>query len=357
MAIFKGKNISVEIYGESHSEKIGAIVKGVPTFTYDADKLNDYINRRKASKNAFSTSRIEDDLPIFKNVVNQTISKDFSFEIYNKNVKSGDYNELYAKPRPSHADYASYLKDGTLDFTGGGRFSGRLTAPLVVVGGILKQYLESKGIFVEGYVSKIGKVNGLSYKDQNISREFLLENRDCKLNALQSQEQMLLEIDDAKSNGDSVGGVVECIVYGLKAGVGDNLFEGLEGKIASLIYSVPAVKGVEFGKGFDFSSMRGSQANDQLRMVDGKVKLLSNNNGGINGGISNGEDITLSVAIKPTPSISIKQQTVDLVAKENCEIQIKGRHDSCIVPRAVVCIESAVIIALVDEIGDLLWKT
>ncbi|MBQ9782746.1 MAG: chorismate synthase [Clostridia bacterium] len=354
MAIFKGKNISVEIYGESHSEKIGAKCIGLPTFKFDSDKLQDFISRRKASKNAFSTTRIEDDVPIFENVENQTISGDFLFNIYNKNVKSGDYNNLYGKPRPSHADYASYLKDGTLDFRGGGRFSGRLTAPLVVVGGILKQYLEQKGIFVEAYVSSIGGVKGISYKDQSIDRQFLLENRDIQLNTLSNKEKMLNEIEDAKSNGDSVGGTIECIVYGLKAGVGDNLFEGLEGKIASLIYSVPAVKGVEFGRGFDFAYMRGSTANDPLRYVENKVKLTSNNNGGINGGISNGEDVTISVAVKPTPSISIKQQTVDLVNKENCDIIIKGRHDSCIVPRAVVCIESAVILALVDELGDIL---
>ena len=354
MAIFKGKNISVEIYGESHSEKIGAKCIGLPTFKFDSDKLQDFISRRKASKNAFSTTRIEDDVPIFENVENQTISGDFLFNIYNKNVKSGDYNNLYGKPRPSHADYASYLKDGTLDFRGGGRFSGRLTAPLVVVGGILKQYLEQKGIFVEAYVSSIGGVRGISYKDQSIDRQFLLENRDIQLNTLSNKEKMLNEIEDAKSNGDSVGGTIECIVYGLKAGVGDNLFEGLEGKIASLIYSVPAVKGVEFGRGFDFAYMRGSTANDPLRYVENKVKLTSNNNGGINGGISNGEDVTISVAVKPTPSISIKQQTVDLVNKENCDIIIKGRHDSCIVPRAVVCIESAVILALVDELGDIL---
>lgn len=354
MAIFKGKNISVEIYGESHSEKIGAKCIGLPTFKFDSDKLQDFISRRKASKNAFSTTRIEDDVPIFENVENQTISGDFLFNIYNKNVKSDDYNNLYGKPRPSHADYASYQKDGTLDFRGGGRFSGRLTAPLVVVGGILKQYLEQKGIFVEAYVSSIGGVKGISYKDQSIDRQFLLENRDIQLNTLSNKEKMLNEIEDAKSNGDSVGGTIECIVYGLKAGVGDNLFEGLEGKIASLIYSVPAVKGVEFGRGFDFAYMRGSTANDPLRYVENKVKLTSNNNGGINGGISNGEDVTISVAVKPTPSISIKQQTVDLVNKENCDIIIKGRHDSCIVPRAVVCIESAVILALVDELGDIL---
>ena len=209
MAIFKGKNISVEIYGESHSEKIGANCKGLPTFKFDSDKLNQFISRRKASKNAFSTSRIEDDVPIFENVENQTISGDFSFNIYNKNVKSGDYNNLYGKPRPSHADYATYLKDGTLDFSGGGRFSGRLTAPLVVVGGILKQYLEQKGIFVEAYVSSIGGIKGISYKDQNIERQFLLENRDSQLNTLKNKEKMLNEIEDAKSKGDSVGGIIE----------------------------------------------------------------------------------------------------------------------------------------------------
>ncbi len=354
MAIFNGKNISVEIYGESHSEKIGAIVKGTPSFTYDNEKLIKYISRRKASKNAFSTTRIEDDIPIFQNVENQTISGDFSFEIYNKNVKSGDYNNLYGKPRPSHADYASFLKDGTLDFSGGGRFSGRLTAPLVVVGGLLKQYLESKGIYVESYLSRIGNEQGLSYKNTIISREYILENRDDAINTLSNKEGMLSEIEKHKSNKDSVGGIIECIVYGLKAGVGDNLFEGLEGKIASLIYSIPAVKGVEFGKGFDFAKLSGSQANDQLSFIDDKIKHLSNNNGGINGGISNGEDITISVAVKPTPSIGLPQKTVDLVNKENCQIEIKGRHDSCIVPRAVVCVESAVIIALVDELGELL---
>ncbi len=353
MAIFKGKNISVEIYGESHSEKIGAIVKGMPTFTFDNEKLCDYLSRRKASKNAFSTTRLEDDIPIFSNVDNNTISGDFSFIILNKNVKSSDYNDLYGKPRPSHADYVSFIKDGTLDFRGGGRFSGRLTAPIVVVGGILKQYLESKGIFVESYVSKIGSVNGLSYKNAKITKEFLLNNRDSKINALSNSSQMLKEIETVKETGDSIGGIVECIVYGLNAGLGDNLFEGLEGKISSLIYSIPAVKGVEFGTGFNFASMKGSQANDGIRFENGKVEFITNNNGGINGGISNGEDITLSVAIKPTPSIGLSQKTVDLVNKENCEIKIKGRHDACIVPRATVCIESAVIIAIADELGVL----
>ena len=351
MAIFKGKNLTIEIYGESHSEKIGAKVSGVPSFTFSPDTLSEFLKRRKATNSVYSTSRIEDDIPVFKNVENNTISGDFSVDIFNKNTKSKDYNNLYAKPRPSHADYATYLKDGTLDFSGGGRFSGRLTAPLCVVGGILKQYLSEKGIFVEAYVSKIGNVDGLSYLDKQIDYDFLIENRDKgQFNSLTSKEQMLEEIKNAKVNGDSVGGVVECIVYSMPKGIGDNLFEGLEGKISSLVYSVPAVKGVEFGSGFKMSTMLGSNANDNLRYKGDKVVFTSNNNGGINGGISNGEQITLRVAVKPTPSISVKQQTVDLVNKENCDIVIEGRHDACIVPRAVPCIESAVIIAICDEI-------
>lgn len=348
MAIFNGKNISVEIYGESHQEKIGAIVKGLPNFTFNEEELLKFLDRRKASNSIFSTSRKEEDKPVFTNVKDNTISGDFSVDIYNNNVKSGDYNELYGKPRPSHADYSSYLKEGNLDYKGGGRFSGRLTAPLCVVGGIIKQYLESKGIFVCAYVSKIGKVNGKSYLDGKISKEEILKVKDFP--SLTNSEEMLEYIKNAKAEGDSVGGVIECIVYGMKSGVGDNLFEGLEGKISSLVYSVPAVKGVEFGGGFSLVEKMGSEANDNLTFNNGKVEFLSNNSGGINGGISNGEEITLRVAVKPTPSISKKQKTVDLVKGENVEIEIKGRHDACIVPRAVPCIESAVAIAILDEI-------
>ena len=348
MAIFNGKNISVEIYGESHQEKIGAIVKGLPNFTFNEEELLKFLDRRKASNAVFSTTRKEEDKPVFTNVKDNTISGDFSVDIYNNNVKSGDYNELYGKPRPSHADYSSYLKEGNLDYKGGGRFSGRLTAPLCVVGGIIKQYLKSLGIFVCAYVSKIGKVNGKSYLDGKISKEEILNVKDFP--SLTNSEEMLEYIKNAKAEGDSVGGVIECIVYGMKSGVGDNLFEGLEGKISSLVYSVPAVKGVEFGDGFSLVEKMGSEANDNLTFNNGKVEFLSNNSGGINGGISNGEEITLRVAVKPTPSISKKQKTVDLVKGENVEIEIKGRHDACIVPRAVPCIESAVAIAILDEI-------
>ena len=350
MSKFDGKKISVEIFGESHSQFIGGNAKGFPETKVDFDKLSEFLGRRKAVNSVFSTARIEEDKPIFDSIENSTLPSDFSFKIENKNVKSRDYSPLHAKPRPSHADYAWFLKDGELDFTGGGRFSGRLTAPFCVVGGIAKQILESKGIFVEAYVSKIGKVKGLSYNDKPLSRDEIVKKRAGEFCSLNKKEKMLEEIKKAKEDKDSVGGKIECIVFGMQKGVGDNLFGGLEGKISSLIYAVPAVKGVEFGKGFNLCEMKGSDANDNLYYEDGSVKFYSNNAGGINGGISNGEPITIGVAIRPTPSIAKKQKTVDLINKKSTEIEIIGRHDACIVPRAVPVIEAAVSIAILDEI-------
>ena len=354
MAIFKGKNLSLEIYGESHAEKIGVKVVNMPKFDYDFEKLNLFLNRRKPSSSVFSTSRKEDDKPVIsieenKNFINLTC------DIYNHNKKSNDYDNLYAKPRPSHADYSSFLKDGTLDFSGGGRFSGRLTAPLCVVGGLLKQYLKSLGIEIQGYVSSVGEINAKSYKNSDISLSDIVNDRDIgDFPSLDKKQEILSLISSAKKDGDSVGGTVECIVFNMKKGVGNDLFEGLEGKISSLIYSIPAVKGVEFGLGFDLSKMFGSKSNDALYFKDDKVKFKTNNSGGINGGISNGENMTIRVAIKPTPSISKEQDTVDLINKTNCKIVIGGRHDACIVPRAIPCIESAIAIAIVDEIiGEL----
>lgn len=350
MAKFSGKNLTVEIYGESHAEKIGVKVTGFPEFNFSTEKLNQFLSRRKPNNSAYSTARKEDDIPVFSFNGNKT-KKQFTAEIFNKNVKSKDYNNLYGKPRPSHADYSAYLKDGTLDYSGGGRFSGRLTAPLCIVGGLLKQYLEEKGIYVFGYLSSVGKVDGKSYKTDDISLEQL---KNLNTPFLSCQDEMLKEIENAKREGDSVGGVVEIVVFNYNKGIGDNLFSGLEGKISSLIFSVPAVKGVEFGQGFSLTKLNGSTANDQLYYENDKVKFKTNNSGGINGGISNGENITIRVAVKPTPSIYKEQDTVDLVNKKNTKILIEGRHDSCIAVRAVPAIESAVIIALVDEMEGIL---
>lgn len=351
MSTFNGKNISVEIFGESHADKIGVRVTGFPTFKFDEEQLANFLQRRSASNQVYSTSRVEQDTPIFDNVKSGQINGEFTATIYNTNKKSSDYSYLIGKPRPSHADYAWYLKDGVTDFTGGGRFSGRMTAPLCVAGGIAKQYLEGLGIKIYAYVSSVGGVRGRSYKDGDISASELdsLVNS-CAFPALSNGEQMLTEIAQTKAQGDSLGGVIECIVYGMKSGVGDCLFGGLEGKISSLVYAVPAVKGVEFGDGFKLAKLTGSVANDGYQYVDSKVVTVKNSAGGINGGISNGANITLSVAIRPTPSIAKEQNTVDLLNKVNTTIKITGRHDACIVPRAVPCIESAVALAILDEI-------
>lgn len=350
MSVFNGKKLRIEIYGESHAEKIGVSVQGFPTFKFDEKQLGAFLSRRKATDSVYSTARKESDIPVFTGVKNGEINGEFTAEIFNENKISKDYSALYGKPRPSHADYAWHIKDGALNFSGGGRFSARLTAPFCVVGGILKQYLKTRGVEIESYVSSVGKVFGRSYKDGAIiTAEEIRTLRNNGFHSLDKKEEMLEEIKAAKSAGDSVGGTVECVIFGLK-GAGDNLFGGLEGKIASLIFAVPAVKGVEFGDGFDLAEMRGSQANDGLYIENGEVKFYTNRAGGINGGIANGEPISFRAAFRPTPSISVPQKTVDLVKNENTEIIINGRHDACVVPRALPVIESAAAIAVADEI-------
>ena len=350
MSVFNGKKLRIEIYGESHAEKIGVSVQGFPTFKFDEKQLGEFLSRRKATDSVYSTSRKEPDIPVFTGVKNGEINGEFTAEIFNENKISKDYSALFGKPRPSHADYAWHIKDGALDFSGGGRFSARLTAPLCVVGGILKQYLKTRGIEIESYVSSVGKVFGRSYKNGAlVTAEEIRALRDNGFPSLNKKEEMLEEILAAKSAGDSVGGTTECVIFGLK-GAGDNLFGGLEGKIASLVYAVPAVKGVEFGDGFNLAEMRGSKANDPLYIENGKVKFYTNRAGGINGGIANGEPISFRAAFRPTPSISVPQKTVDLVKNENTEIIINGRHDACVVPRALPVIESAAAIAVADEI-------
>lgn len=349
MSVFNGKKLTVDIYGESHADKIGVSVKGFPRFKFDSDELNAFTARRKATVSVFSTSRLESDCPVFYGINDGIVDGEFTAEILNENKISKDYSALYGKPRPSHADYAWHVKDGALDFSGGGRFSARLTAPLCIVGGILKQYLKQRGIEIESYISSVGKVFAKSYKNEIHSAEEIRNLRDNGFPSLDKKEELIAEITSAKSAGDSVGGTAECVIYGLK-GVGDNLFCGLEGKISSLIFAVPAVKGVEFGDGFDLAEMRGSLANDPLRIEDGKVKITTNRAGGINGGIANGNPITLRVAFRPTPSILLPQKTVDLIKGENTEIVINGRHDACVAVRALPAIESAVAIAIADEI-------
>lgn len=351
MSTYKGEKLSIRIYGTSHADKIGAVVNGFPKLKIDEEYLKSIMKRRSPSSGVFSTKRKEPDEPIFeKGLNNGVIDGDFEVVIYNKDVKSSDYNSLYAKPRPSHADYCRYLKDGEKDYRGGGEFSARLTTPLCVVGALAKQYLfENYGVEVLAYLSQVGCVKGKTYKNGLPSCEEI-KNTYGEFPSLSNTGDMLSEIEKYAKEGNSVGGIVECLVYNMPVAIGGSLFEGLEGKISSMVYSIPAVKGVEFGLGFDLSQMQGSEANDPLRIEDGSIKIVSNNSGGINGGISNGNPITLRVGFRPTPSINLPQQTVDLEKMENVQIRVEGRHDSCVAVRAVPVVECAVAIAVLDSV-------
>lgn len=329
MSVFKGDRINIELVGGSHDEEMILKMSGTPSFDLDMEKINDYLERRKPS-GEFQTQRRESDIPEFKKgLINGRIDGDIEVSVKNREIKKEDYDRLYGKPRPSHADYCQFVKDGDPDFSGGGRFSGRLTVLYCVAGGVAASYLEKKGIKIKGEIISVGK---------------------AKKDAAEFSAEVLKELNEAKENSDSVGAVIECVAKGVPAGLGNDYFEGIEGKISSLVYAIPGVKGVEFGKGFAISELKGSEANDQWRYDGGKAVTETNNSGGINGGITNGMPIVLKVAFKPTPSIGKPQKTIDLLSGENTTIEIKGRHDVCFALRAVPVVESAVAIALLDEL-------
>lgn len=354
MSSWRGKRLSLELYGESHSKSIGIKACGLPKMHFDYDELLLFMRRRQGANLKGTTERKESDIPIFLSGVDSSYNithSDVEIAIENTNVRSRDYSSLYAKPRPSHADYADYLKNGTLDFSGGGRFSARLTAPIVALGGILKQHLEEKGIRSYAYISQVGGIMATSYKTSSINEDALLENVG-KFPSLSHQAEIEKAVLKAKSEGDSLGAKAECIVFGVKGGTGDDYFDALECKLASLLYAIPAVKAIEFGSGVDFANMKGSDANDPLYYDEnGFVQFRSNKSGGINGGIANGSPITMTLTFRPTPSIALPQDTIDLENKCNTVISIYGRHDSCVSLRALPIIESFVSIALFDEIG------
>ena len=354
MSTWMGNKLKISVFGQSHSETIGVNIEGIPAGTKISFlDVEDLLSRRKAKSDSFSTPRKEPDVPIFKSGIVDGVSlgETISVIIENTNVKSKDYEKTKNLMRPSHADYSARSKFGdSFDFRGGGQFSGRMTAPICIAGGIAKGILAEKGIKINAYISSIGRFEFGSYNDAGFIAP---ENGDAF--ALLSAEDKNTLNDyflELRQGGDSVGGVIECVVSGLSAGVGDAMFDSLESKIASLGYGVPAVKCIEFGLGKDIAMMVGSNANDEFYYDNGVVKTYTNNNGGINGGISNGMPITFRVAIKPTPSIAKAQHTIDVEKQENAVIEIEGRHDVCIVPRAVPVIESIAAIAILDSILD-----
>ena len=341
-------NLTVAIFGQSHAPAIGVTIDGLPAgLPVDPNALQQFLRRRAPGQNAWSTPRKEADAPeILCGLSNgRTCGAPLTAIIRNTNTRPGDYDNLRDTPRPGHADYTAQMKfSGAQDVAGGGHFSGRLTAPLCIAGGICLQLLKTQGITIRARIVSVGAVTDDSPFLSPVGEKAFPAVSDAAAAAMQA------EIAAARADGDSVGGVIECVVEGLPAGVGDPMFGGLENLISRAIFAIPAVKGIEFGAGFAAARMRGSENNDPFRVENGTVVTETNHCGGILGGISDGMPIVFRAAFKPTPSIARQQRSVSLGQLENKTLVIQGRHDPCIVPRAVPCVEAAAAIAVLDAV-------
>lgn len=349
-----GDKFKVTVFGASHAAEIGATIEGLPAgLCIDMEKVYALMERRAPGRDRFSTQRKEPDIPEIISGIEKgrTTGEPLTAVIKNSNQRSTDYENLKFVPRPGHADYTAYVKyDGSNDMSGGGQFSGRMTAPLCFAGALALQILEEKGINIGAHIESIYNVKDDRFTPCDITKDILCSVKAKDFPVINDfvRVKMEAEIDRAKENCDSVGGVIECAVIGMPVGVGGPLFEGIEGEIARNVFAVPGVKGIEFGAGFSASRMHGSENNDEFCFDGDKVKTKTNNAGGILGGISNGMPIIFRVAMKPTPSISKEQNSINLQTKENEKLVIKGRHDPCIVKRAVPVIEAVAAITILN---------
>ena len=358
MSSIFGNALKIAIFGQSHAPAIGVTVDGLPAgFPIDMEALERFLARRAPGGNAWSTARKEADAPEFLCglVDNTTCGAPLTAIIRNTNTRSQDYAPFAQTPRPGHADFTASVKyDAHQDASGGGHFSGRLTAPLCIAGGICLQMLESMGIRVYARIRSIADVT------DEVPCAYVADKAFPVVTDAVG-EQMQAAIADAKADGDSVGGVIECRIENLPVGLGAPMFGGMENRLAQILFGIPAVKGLEFGSGFAGARLRGSENNDAFTVKDGKIVTETNHCGGILGGITNGMPVEFAVAIKPTPSIAKTQKSVNLSTMTETELSIHGRHDPCIVPRAVPCVEAAAAIAVLDAIlsegkGASLWN-
>ena len=350
--------ITVSLFGESHGKGIGVVIDNLPGGEeIDLEKVGVFMARRAPKKDGTSTMRSEKDIPeIISGLYNgKTTGTPLAAVIFNQDQHSSDYGNISHIARPAHADYTGYLRyNGANDPRGGGHFSGRITAPLCFAGAVCAQILERRGITTGAHIVSIKDVTDSRFDPVKVTAEQLnaVKERTFPVMSDSAEEKMRAVINEARLSLDSVGGVVECAAVGFPAGIGSPMMEGLENTIARLVFAVPAVKGLEFGNGFGCTELFGSQNNDAFRMDGGRVVTETNNHGGILGGISSGMPIIFRAAFKPTPSISRPQQSVDFKELTEQELVIKGRHDPCVVPRAVPCIESAMNIALVSALME-----
>ena len=329
-----GSKISLSIFGESHSAAIGMTLDGIPAGEcIDFDKLQEFLDRRAPGRDSRSTTRHEADVPEFVSGVRDgvTTGTPITALIRNEDTRSQDYDEMKDVPRPGHADYPAHVKyGGNEDYRGGGHFSGRLTAPMCIAGGIILQILKRRGITVN---AEIAEIHGVKITDD------------------ESYELAMAEIDRARAEGDSVGGIISCTIKNLPVGIGEPMFGGVENVISQAVFAIPAVKGIEFGRGFDAARIRGSENNDPFTTdADGNVVTEGNNHGGILGGLTSGMPVTFRAAFKPTPSIAKPQKSIHYSTGEEAELSIRGRNDPCVVVRAVPVVEAAAAIAIYDLI-------
>ena len=348
-----GKILKVSVFGQSHGTAIGVNIDGLPAGeTIDLEELQRFLDRRRPGKSPLSTARNEGDVPeILSGLLDgKTCGAPLCAVIRNSDQHSKDYSELQDKPRPGHADYTAWVKwKGFADMRGGGHFSGRLTAPLCIAGGIAKQILARRGIYVGAHLDSVGTAADAHFP-LFPTRELFEEIAAKPFPTLSDNDGARMQdvILAAKSALDSVGGVIECAAIGLPAGLGDPMFDGVENRLAAALFGIPAVKGVEFGAGFNAAARRGSENNDPFAVENGRIAAVSNNAGGILGGITTGMPLTLRVAVKPTASIAKEQQTVSLSKLEDTQLQIHGRHDPCIAHRAVPVVEAVTATVLLD---------
>ena len=359
MSTSYGKNINISIFGGSHDPEIGVVATGLPAgFAFDREELHSFLARRAPGSSSLTTPRKEADIPEFLSGVDEgniLNGKTLHAIIRNTNQHSQDYSNLSFVPRPSHADFAARMKYGEqVDLRGGGHFSGRLTAPLCIVGGICLQYLRQKGIHIAAHIYSIGDVTDTPFDLADVGeREMALLAR-SKFPVLHepSGERMRTLIEKVRAEGDSIGGIVECAAIGLPAGLGEHMFDGIENRICSIVFGIPGVKGIEFGNGFACASLRGSENNDPFIIEGSAVRTKTNHAGGILGGMSTGMPLVFRAAMKPTPSIFKEQDSVDLVSMKPVKLSVKGRHDPCIVLRSVPVFEAVTAIAICDLLAD-----
>lgn len=364
MSSTMGTTLRVTVFGQSHSPAIGCVVEGLPSgFPVDLDELQGFLDRRAPGRSPWSTGRKESDRPRIVSGLNSsgaTCGAPLAAVIENTDTRSQDYRELSHVPRPGHADWPAQEKwNGAQDVAGGGHFSGRLTAPLCVAGGIAMQILAARGVSIAAHLSEVaGEPDepfcALDRDPESVSAletqvRVLADERAFPVIDLAAGERMISEIEAAKNRGDSVGGVVECVALGLPAGIGGPMFDGIESTIARAVFGIPAVKGLEFGAGFSASVLYGSEDNDPYEVVDGKIRPAKNDAGGNLGGITTGAPILFRMAVKPTSSIAIEQDSVDIDTLEAARLRVHGRHDPCIAPRAVPVAEAVMALALLDS--------